>query len=179
MSLDNAFAGIKALIFQLNSDIYPEAERIKGGLQKSNNATFPKDGNFVIMTELEITKSMSILPVYQFDPDTEQVAFLNIESVPFQIDFYGAQGRKAGERFRLACQYLYGNTFLNGYGISVNWVTDLFNLTNKQETLNAGPNERGVYLPRYAARIGLFDNNVLIVPGASFDVVDVNTRFVP
>ena len=44
MNLENAFTGIKALIFQLNSDIYPEADRIIAGLQNSNNSVFPKDG---------------------------------------------------------------------------------------------------------------------------------------
>ncbi len=176
--LDTVFTGIKALIIAIASDIYPDPNKILRGL--TNNWVGDPLTQYVTMTELPLTKSMSCLPIYRYDITNGNSIFLNPESTPFQVDFYGNECRIAAERFRLALQYFYGDEFLTDYGASVHRVWDLINLTNAQAGKEElGPFERGNYLPRYAARFTLFVNNELVISEPSFDATVDNLYFVP
>lgn len=175
--IDDVFTGIKALIVALNSDIYPDSSVINQSLQ--NNQVTDYLTQYVTMTELEMTESKSCLPYYDYDVEHGRNIFINPESTHFQVDFYGNGCRIAAQRFRLAIQDFYGNDFLSDYGANVDKVYKLMNLTNSQEGLNLGPDERGEYLPRYAARFSLFINNELLITYPSFDAIVDNVIFVP
>lgn len=158
------FKGLKALIVNMAVTEYPADTIFQAFL---NGLKLPANNNFVIITELD-TRSMAMMPAWEYDAALEVENVDQLDSTWFQVDFYGNPSRNAAAQFRLTLQSYIGSDFLDVYGCNVHEVGDLLNLT--------GVLDRENYTKRFAVKFSLFNNNTITQSSLGFDDDTVDLR---